>query len=297
MKERLIELVKQEARERYGEDCRVETNEVLKNNNLKLDAICILEKGKSITPTIYIDKILEEIKDCMITVEDAAKKVISIYEEHKGKDFDFLDDVSSLKDKIYLQVINREKNEDRLKDLIHKDFLDFSIIYRILIEKTSEGIITTATSPNLLDEMGITEEELHSIAIRNTSEDNFKAISIKTMMKKILVENIGGVFTDFDNDEEDSFGMYVIGGDANWGSACLYTLDGIKELADRLESDLYILPSSIHEIIAITYSEELKIEDLKDMVSEININEVPEDDVLSDNVYYYDRQQGRLKML
>ena len=63
----------------------------------------------------------------------------------------------------------------------------------------------------------------------------------------------------------------------------------IKALADKLDSDLYILPSSIHELILIPVLENEEVETLRKMVNQVNEESVENIDYLSDNVYRFNR--------
>ena len=49
-----------------------------------------------------------------------------------------------------------------------------------------------------------------------------------------------------------------------------------------------MLPSSVHEVLAIPADPSLKVTDLQQLVMEANLLHVPMDERLSDNVYYYD---------
>lgn len=63
----------------------------------------------------------------------------------------------------------------------------------------------------------------------------------------------------------------------------------LKKLADKLESDIYILPSSIHEVIILPKSTMFNKEELMAMVRDVNTEGVSKDEVLSYTVYEYDR--------
>ena len=55
---------------------------------------------------------------------------------------------------------------------------------------------------------------------------------------------------------------------------------------DILEQDLYIFPSSVHEVLVVPIFTDQK-EELKSIVRDINRTEVSKEERLSDNVYRY----------
>ena len=70
-------------------------------------------------------------------------------------------------------------------------------------------------------------------------------------------------------------------------------------VADALDDDYVVLPSSRHEVIIVPLKQ---IDDnnftyLKDMVYEINRKEVDAEDVLSDNIYIYIRAEKELRLV
>lgn len=67
-----------------------------------------------------------------------------------------------------------------------------------------------------------------------------------------------------------------------------------QELSQQLNGDFYILPSSKHEIIAVSASAGLGQRELQGMVADINASEVSWEDKLSDTVYKYDFQSKKL---
>ena len=67
------------------------------------------------------------------------------------------------------------------------------------------------------------------------------------------------------------------------------------EVASKLKSDLYVLPSSIHEVIAVP-TEGYEPWSLTKMVGEINDKEVAEEEVLGDSIYRYSLMTGNLSI-
>ena len=57
-----------------------------------------------------------------------------------------------------------------------------------------------------------------------------------------------------------------------------------------------VLPSSIHEVLILPDNGFFEVPALNEMVKEVNETQVPDEDILSDHVYYYDRKERRLRL-
>lgn len=90
--------------------------------------------------------------------------------------------------------------------------------------------------------------------------------------------------------------MWVISNDRgiNGAISMLYE-DKLHNLAEELETDLYIMPSSVHEVIAVSASMGDPNE-LASMVAEINMDQVSLDERLSNQVYHYDKDLRKLTL-
>ena len=78
----------------------------------------------------------------------------------------------------------------------------------------------------------------------------------------------------------------------NGASVLLYP-DLIHNLAQKYRKNLYILPSSIHELILIPDNEGNSLSVLSEIVRDINCRHVQREEILSDTAYYYDRSEKR----
>ena len=84
--------------------------------------------------------------------------------------------------------------------------------------------------------------------------------------------------------------MYVLSNKSRInGASCILYKDILKDFAMVVDKDLYVLPSSIHEVILLPSDGTQESEQLKEMVREINQSQVEKEEVLSDSVYYYRR--------
>jgi len=91
--------------------------------------------------------------------------------------------------------------------------------------------------------------------------------------------------------------MYVLTNQQRFlGACCILYDDVLKEIAERLDSDLYILPSSIHEVILMPVTVTESVPALSQMVCDINQSEVSAEEILSDHIYYYHRSTDSITM-
>ena len=192
-------------------------------------------------------------------------------------------------DHIVFQVVNTEKNQDMLKKAPHRRFLDLSIIYALTNEFGQFLILVT---DQIAETHGWSEEQLFQMAMRNTkSLFPFKVMRMCSFLFENSMELFGvlpyedDIYEPGPDDEE----MWVLTNEqkVNGCTVLLYE-ELFHRLAERLGSDLYLLPSSRHEIIAVS-SKVAEWAPLSSIVPEVNEEVVDEEDFLSDSVYRFDR--------
>lgn len=278
----------------------VEIHPVNKVNRV-MDGFCLkgTEPGTSISPTMYINDMYEHYtksENLQEVLENAAKAMEKAFEEMPPIPNI---DVNEAKDKIVFQIVNTVQNADMLKNTPHREFQDLSIIYRWMIDSDSRGISSTVIRNNLAEQMGLSEDQLFKLAVENTKRLLPPTIrSMNDVMKDIFAKDgmpldmIDMMIGDMPANQQ----MYVISNEKgiNGAVSMLYE-DGLHDLSMKLESDLYILPSSVHEVIAVSV-EMGDPEYLAQMVNEINMDQVALDERLSNQVYHYDKDLRKLSL-
>lgn len=148
------------------------------------------------------------------------------------------------------------------------------------------------------EKYNLSEMQLYELANANT-------LRILKPVVKPLVEKLLS-FTESLEDEDvqflerngllDECPIWFIGSKVgDYGAACIMYEDMLYKLASQLESNLYILPSSIHECLLVPEgSLTMGKSELENMVREINDSEVLPEERLSDHVYFYDREQRKI---
>lgn len=311
--------------EKMGEDYRILSNQVKKNNGILLTGIIVEEKNSNTSPTIYLDDFYENYQNG-VGLDKIVESLYRVFFKTKIKESvdlsNFLE-YEKAKNQIAFKIVNFDKNRELLKTIPYKAFFNLAIIfYYVVQEPPFYGKASILIHNNHLNNWGIDLEQLYTQAKENTPRlfpaniENIEELilgmirsSMKTDKmrqegeKEIDLEITGDecadhlmlkLKADMENDE-DRIPMYVLSNKQKLqGAACMFYPDILKKFAEEKNSDLYILPSSIHEVILLPATGDMEKENLLDMVTEINKTQVQECDVLADSVYYYSRQSQQL---
>lgn len=281
----------------------VEVREIIKTNDLVLHGVTIRDttKENQTVPTVYLERFEEEYFAGDITVEEIAEEIISITNDSAAPIppvISQIGDFESIKSRLRIKLINTEKNKEFLKGVAHKEFLDLSALYQIKVEMgTDDSSIATVNIGNeLFDKYGITIDELHEAAIENMKimEPTHIQGMFQTMVE-IMGEEMRELPLDMFGDEEEK--MLVITNKSKvCGASVILQKETLQEIADIFKQDYYILPSSIHEVLAVKADGNVDASALRDMVKEVNDTQVMPEELLSYNVYYYNTETGELSI-
>lgn len=89
--------------------------------------------------------------------------------------------------------------------------------------------------------------------------------------------------------------MYVLTNDRTLNGAAALFYPGVQEMvAEKMQGDYFVLPSSVHEVLIVPDDGNMDFKELREMVKEVNGTQVQPDEVLTGEVYSYDRQNKKL---
>lgn len=191
------------------------------------------------------------------------------------------------KKSLFVKLVNTERNESLVEQSISKEFLDLSAVVRVVLKMDKEGMASMALSKADAEILGMTEEEIYAAALANT----LRLFPPKLMNLGRYVEmSIGGKLPL----GEDEVTTYILTNQKEVDGAIYFmSPEVVGAIAEALEDDLYILPSSVNEVLLVRASElEDGVDELKEMVRDANETVVAEKDILSYNVYHYDKEHG-----
>ena len=191
-------------------------------------------------------------------------------------------DYEVAKDNLLMQVVPVEQNKEMLEGIPHKTIGDIAVVYRIELPGDAEKSATTLVTNHLLEEYGVSANELHADAVIAQSVNHPPVLK---NMAEVVAKMSGGML---DMPESPLWVATVEGGVD--GASVVQIPEFLDEVADLLGGDFFVLPSSVHEVLFIRDDGSQEREQLEGMVREINATEVSEVDFLSNSIYHYDSE-------
>ena len=260
---------------------------VTKNNNVQKDAVTLSDCEAELNPVVYLDDLY---KECM-----AGKKISECVDQilelsHGTPEFDsrqLFDSWEEAKDRIELDLANTKWNEGLFTDTPHKEFLDLTVYCRLVFAKDETGIASTVVKKSMLVRWGISEQDMWEAASSNLKKEAYQFMNLRSL--------IGKSAKAADIKECRSASMCILTNPVMYyGASGILRTDLLEKLAQLKETDLYILPSSVHEVILLPALDCWDMDELRQMVKSVNAGSVDKMDWLSDEVYYYRRESGEV---
>lgn len=271
-----------------GEQAEV-VHETVKKINFQEEALMVRYKDDSIAPVVYMSGryvIYLSGREMSEIVKDIARDV----QEARKHQPDMLDLTAEMaKERLYLSVINAEKNEELLNSVPYRKIEDLACIAKFRLDAESSVLV----NEDLCRKLRMTSEEVLAIAERNMVKNGYQCEPLDLEIKRILKEQ--GV-SDRKIEEgmmKTQSSMMYVASTANHmeGAAVIASREAMHDFYEKIGEPFYILPSSRHEVILLPDRSGLETADLAEMVKDVNRQVVDEKDVLSDHVYHFDGRQ------
>lgn len=268
----------------WKEQADVYVKETKKNNGITYQGLYIREQEEGIAPCIYLEEFYEEYKkgeEMDTVIERIRQEYRWAMERASSYEVDVLR-YEDVKNRIIFRLINYDRNRELLTNCPFIQMYDLALTFRWLAHTDSVGISTALITNRELDLWGVSVQELLLVARENT--------------RRLFPPRVGCIDSFLqEKDAEKGKLMYIMTNEQQINGATVLLYDNLLEdFAGKIRDNFYIVPSSIHELIAIPASEFSDPEPLIKMVAEANRFIVSAVDILSDSVYYYNRRNHRL---
>ena len=286
------ERVRENMEEATGKEVRLNT--VRKNNGVVLVGVTVNDEAYNMCPTLYLERYYKMYEEGD-PFKDIFMKLHEDYNQHKINrtvDISFFEDYEQVKPLLGFKLINADMNDDLLKEVPHKRFLNFAVVcfceapMEISIVK---GFILIRNEH--INIWGIKAEELIEDAILNMQKTNPADVINMTDLLKELYDEPAQLICH-------KLPMWVLTNSIrSFGAGALLYDNQLEKLAEEIGGDFYMFPSSIHEVIILPKKYGGTKEEMIKMVHEVNEEQVDIEERLSEDVYFYSISEKELKII
>ena len=284
------EIIRDRLREEYGEGYKVDITTTLKNNSVKLTGVMISEKGCNVAPTIYLEEHYTDFCDGK-EIKDIVCDIMRVYRENRtltNIDTQMITDYGRIRERITYKLINREKNEEFLRSVPHRSFLDLAVVYYVTLGKTRSGEASFTVRNEQAEKWKVNENDLWEEAKVNTP--GLKKAEIISLFDFIC--DITGTDPECNDCSND---LYVLTNtDRSNGASCILYDDLIADFAAKKECDVFIIPSSVHEVLLLPDPGDVDPKRLTGIIYDVNCTQVTEQEILSYSLYKYSRSENAI---
>lgn len=261
----------------------------IKNNGRERVGINLSEENINISPTIYLEEYYEQFQKNN-SLDNIVENILELYHEvrfdHSWKT-ELIQDFSQIQKHIVYKLIHAEKNKETLRRCPHQLYLDLAVVFYILIDLNQSGTASILVTYDMVKLWNTDLETLNQIA-----NSNIKALlpaELKTM-RSVICELLEEPMIE---SVEDC--MYVLTNHIRtFGAACILYQGVLEDIANQLNENFYVLPSSIHEVIIVPESKSPSRAELEEMILEINETQLSVEEILSNRPYFYSCKENRL---
>ena len=239
--------------------------------------------GMRATPTINLEQYYKEFvkgSEAKLLMREMAQVILT---HSLGADYEWIADYEKAKDRLFIRVSNAARNGQMLESVPHQIKEDLVMTCHVLVSK-DRGIASTVVNDNLMKAYGITEDRLFKDAIDNSQ----KLFPIKIQSLEAMIFDMASE-EGLEAPESNKNNMLVVTNDQTInGAAALFYPEAMEKIADMIDGDYYVIPSSIHECLVVPESVNVSYQHLESMLQEVNSAMVAVEEQLSDHIYHYD---------
>ena len=294
--EEFVEEIIENMQKRVPENYLVQVQNICKNNDLKLTGLTIGDQNLNIYPTIYLEEFYKKYEEG-VSFETITDIIWNTYCQNAPKgnwDTSRFIEWRNVKDIICPKIINYGANRELLNSVPYRKVCDLAVVYYAVVDICENGVASILLRNEHLKLWGKTEADLYELALENYR----RIFSITSRNLDDIILELMNCKEDISFDENTIVPMIVVTNNKKLnGAAAILFPDELQKIADKMGADLYILPSSVHEIILLSTDNTMTVDELKETVCFVNSNELRQEEVLSDNVYLFNRHNPIIEIV
>ena len=219
-------------------------------------------------------------------------KNYNIYDKTKT-----LMDYATAKSRLFVRLLNCDRNADVLKNVVHKTLGDIAFTVCVIVDDNREDLISTKVLKSMVEKWGKNEDDIFNEAIENT----YRATPPRIYKWEGVLCDESYAGESFMNDEDvcdldKSFNGDILSTTRKTNGAIAVFLPGVAEkISEMLNSDFYMVFTSIHEVMIHSTGSGVDPKNLKLVLRDTLLGVTPSSDYLTEKIYKYNRKTHKFE--
>lgn len=294
MKEELMRMLPEE----LSRDLDIQEITVTKSNDQKHHGLTFRRGENEAAPTLYLDEAYASFshgRDLHTLAAEMTDAYLNSLQMEQPQKVDL--DLNNIEDKLTVRLLEIKRNREYLAEIPYMTVgHGLAIVCDIKMGDGKDGSWKATVSQNMLEAQKLDKREIFIAAMENAQKiDPPVLVDMTQAMFGGSSENLLKRSDTLAPEEVSS--MFVLTNDSGaLGAATLYYPQVREHIAELLDESYTVLPSSQHEVLIVPDSAGLSREDLAAMVKQANRDVVEPKDVLSDNIYHFDKDERKFEI-
>ena len=218
-------------------------------------------------------------------------KNYNIYDKTKT-----LIDYDTAKSRLFVRLLNCDRNSDILKNVVHKTLGDIALTVCAIVDNR-ENLISTKILKSMVEKWRKTETDIFNEALENT----YRATPPRIYKWEGVLCDESYAGESFMNNEDvcdldKSFSGNILSTTRKTNGAVAVFLPGVAEkISELLDSDFYMVFTSIHEVMIHSTGSGVDLKDLKLVLQDTLREATPSSDYLTEKIYKYNRRTHKFE--
>lgn len=295
--------VQEEVKQRLGTTYDVDLGNLRNTAGFYMQGLILRKKGAPDSLTVEVPAWASCSER---TVGKAADLIVALIYKERSFNKGMWDpgDFSTIKHRIVQRIISTKENKELLEEVPHFNFLDWSIVSYIYLTDEEENVWTALIRWEHLRFWGITEQQIWTLARENTPtllpacirhisewEDSHPGRkNVETDQEELPRRE------RFTEESKEVLPLYLLSSEQGiYGASCLLYDNLLRRFCEEKGyNSLLIFPRSAHEVFLLPEEKEFYAAYLKKAVIRGVYRKNWREERLTNSLYRYEREKGRL---
>ena len=277
-------------------DLSIDQATVTKMNDQVLYGLTFKRREVDAAPTIYVNEEFEHHREGK-PLKMISGQMVQIYLDSLLSHPEVIPQdlhLDSIREDLTFRVVEIKRNHRYLSEIPYMPLGNgLAAVCDVKVQESDDGYWRTTITRAFAEKNDIDMNELFSAALEKAPKvDPPLLVSMENQMFGFQGDNYleTGRISD-----EDKVPMYVLSNESGMLGASVLFYPGVQEkIAEVMGEGYTVLPSSVHEVLIVPDSLSPGQMELAEMVRSVNKNVLDPKEVLSDNIYHYDRERKEL---